>query len=88
MLWDEAVEEYGSELAAAQWVLPPGLSSHVTGRAVDVGPAEGAAWLAEHGSRWGLCQVYANEPWHFERVTRNKGQCPQMLTDASVLFED
>ena len=88
ILWEEALEEHGSRAEAARWVLPPEVSSHVTGKAVDVGPAQGAAWLGEHGSRWGLCQVYANEPWHFERVTRNKGECPAMLPDASVLLED
>ena len=24
------------------------------------------AWLSEHGAAYGLCQVYRNEPWHYE----------------------
>ncbi len=87
VLWDEALDQYGSEQEAARWVLPPELSAHVQGLAVDVGPATGAAWLAEHGARWGLCQIFANEPWHFERATKNKGTCPELLPDASVLLD-
>jgi len=87
VLWAEALDTYGSAAEAARWVLPPERSTHVQGLAVDVGPADGAAWLGEHGSRWGLCQVYANEPWHFERVTANKGTCPAELPDASVLLD-
>jgi D-alanyl-D-alanine carboxypeptidase len=60
-------------------VLPPEESEHVTGRAVDVGPEAGIAWLREHGVRFGLCQRYANEPWHFERLAGAKGSaCPPM----------
>ena len=53
------------------------------GDGVDVGPADGAAWLGEHGARWGLCQVYANEPWHFEALVEPGGTCPDLLTDVS-----
>ena len=86
-LWSDALEEYGGETEAARWVLPPELSAHVQGRAVDVGPTEGAYWLIQHGARWGLCQVFANEPWHFERLTENRGTCPELVADASVLFD-
>ena len=86
-LWEDALEQYGSREAAARWVLPPEVSAHVKGRALDVGPMEGAAWLGEHGRRWGLCQVYANEPWHFE-LTGVDGSCPELLPDASVLLVD
>ena len=24
------------------------------------------AWLSEHGAAYGLCQIYGNEPWHYE----------------------
>ena len=78
-LFGEAVAKYGSPEAARQWVLPPDESAHVTGRAVDVGPAEGAAWLAANGEDLGLCQRYANEPWHFERLAGALGsECPPM----------
>lgn len=87
-LWRAALDEHGSTVEASRWVLPPELSAHVQGLAVDVGPHEGAAWLGEHGARWGLCQVFANEPWHFERLTSKNGTCPALLPDASVLLDE
>jgi len=79
VLFDEAVATYGSAEQARRWVLPPQESEHVRGGAVDVGPASGAAWLHLHGVRFGLCQRYANEPWHFERLAGAKGSsCPAM----------
>lgn len=33
---------------------------------VDIGPYDAAEWLAAYGARFGLCRVYANEPWHYE----------------------
>lgn len=78
-LYDAAVEKYGSAAKARRWVLPPGESAHVQGVAVDVGPRASAAWLEEHGVRFGLCRRYANEPWHFELLAPHKGQpCPAM----------
>lgn len=75
----EAIEKHGSVERARQWVLPPEESEHVTGRAVDVGPEAAAAWLRSHGVRFGLCQRYANEPWHFERLAGAKGSaCPPL----------
>ena len=62
----DAVAKYGSEKAAARWVASPGRSSHVSGDAVDIGPARATAWLARHGARYRLCQIYRNEPWHYE----------------------
>jgi zinc D-Ala-D-Ala carboxypeptidase len=41
-------------------------SAHVSGDAVDVEPFDATAWLSEHGAEYGLCQVYGNEPWHYE----------------------
>jgi hypothetical protein len=66
-LFREAVRKYGSEAEAARWVARAGTSAHVTGDAVDVGPAGAATWLSAHGAAYGLCRIYANEPWHFER---------------------
>jgi hypothetical protein len=63
----EAVAKYGSEAEAARWVATPDTSAHVSGDAVDIGPAEAAAWLSAHGAAYELCQVYGNEPWHYER---------------------
>jgi zinc D-Ala-D-Ala carboxypeptidase len=78
----EAVLKYGSEEAAARWVAAPNTSAHVSGDAVDIGPAGAAAWLSEHGAAYGLCQIYANEPWHYE-LRREAGEhgCPSMYAD-------
>ena len=62
----EAVSKYGSEAEAARWVATPNTSAHVSGDAVDIGPSGAAAWLSEHGAAYGLCQIYGNEPWHYE----------------------
>jgi LAS superfamily LD-carboxypeptidase LdcB len=79
LLYEEAIEKYGSAEAARQWVLPPAESAHVRGEAVDVGPAAGARWLEENGSRFGLCRRYANETWHFELLAPRKGSsCPSL----------
>ncbi len=65
-LLDEAVSTYGSTQAASRWVATPSTSPHVSGDAVDIGPSDAATWLAERGVGYGLCQIYRNEPWHFE----------------------
>jgi len=81
-LFDEAVAEHGSEAAAAAWVARPGTSVHEAGQAVDVGPWAAIDWLAQHGAAYGLCQVYANEPWHFELVpTAVTHGCPPGYDD-------
>ena len=51
---------------AARWVATADTSPHVQGDAIDVGPWAATSWLSEHGAAYGLCQVYANEPWHYE----------------------
>ena len=83
-LLDEAVSKYGSEAEAARWVATPETSAHVSGDAVDIGPSRAAAWLSEHGAAYGLCQVYANEPWHYElRADADRRGCPAMYPDAA-----
>jgi hypothetical protein len=78
----EAVAKYGSEAEAARWVATPTTSAHVSGDAVDIGPAAAAAWLAAHGAGHGLCQIYGNEPWHFElRPDAISEGCPPMYAD-------
>ena len=62
----EAISEYGSEEEAARWVATADTSPHVSGGAVDIGPSDATAWLSEHGAEYGLCQIYNNEPWHYE----------------------
>jgi D-alanyl-D-alanine carboxypeptidase len=83
-LLDEAVQEYGSAEAAGEFVLPPDRSRHVTGEAVDVGYTDANSWLSQHGDTYGLCQIYANEMWHFELATTPGGECPAQLSDATV----
>ena len=81
-LFDEAVAKYGSEREAARWVATPTTSAHVSGDAVDIGPSGAAAWLSEHGAAYGLCQIYANEAWHFELRPAASGHgCPAMYPD-------
>jgi LAS superfamily LD-carboxypeptidase LdcB len=81
-LFREAVAEYGSAQQAARWVAPPGSSSHEAGQAVDLGPIGATAWLSAHGASYGLCQIYANEPWHYElRLTAITHGCPPMYAD-------
>ena len=80
----EAISQYGSEDEAARWVATPGTSPHVSGDAVDVGPLDARAWLSEHGAAFGLCQIYRNEPWHFElRPSADDLGCPRMYADAA-----
>ena len=42
----EAISKYGSEAEAARWVATPNTSAHVSGDAVDIGPADATAWLS------------------------------------------
>ena len=78
----EAVAEYGSMEEALRWVATPETSAHVSGEAVDIGPPKAAAWLSEHGAAYGLCQIYGNEPWHYElRPDAGDGGCPPMYAD-------
>jgi zinc D-Ala-D-Ala carboxypeptidase len=81
-LLQEAVSEYGSEEEAARWVATAETSPHVSGDAVDVGPSDATAWLSEQGAEYGLCQIYGNEPWHFElRPEALDHGCPAMYAD-------
>jgi D-alanyl-D-alanine carboxypeptidase len=78
----EAVSEYGSEEEAARWVATAETSAHVSGDAVDIGPFDATAWLSEHGAEYGLCQIYSNEPWHYElRPEAIDHGCPTMYAD-------
>jgi zinc D-Ala-D-Ala carboxypeptidase len=81
-LLNEAVSKYGSMEEAERWVATPTTSAHVKGEAIDIGPSNAAAWLSEHGAQYGLCQIYANEPWHFElRPDAIDRGCPAMYAD-------
>ena len=77
-----AISEYGSEAEAARWVGTANTSAHVSGDAVDIGPFDAMAWLSEHGAHYGLCQIYRNEPWHYElRPEAASRRCPRMYAD-------
>lgn len=82
-LFDEAVQQYGSADIARQYVASPDVSNHVVGKAVDVGPTAADTWLAHNGTRFGLCQTYANEVWHFELAADEFGNCPPMKPNAA-----
>jgi zinc D-Ala-D-Ala carboxypeptidase len=78
----EAVSEYGSEEEAARWVATAETSAHVSGDAVDIGSSDATAWLSDHGAAYGLCQIYSNEPWHYElRPEAIDHGCPPRYAD-------
>jgi D-alanyl-D-alanine carboxypeptidase len=81
-LLHEAVSKYGSEEEAARWVATADTSPHVSGDAVDLGHVDATAWLSEYGAKYGLCQIYSNEPWHYElRPEAIDHGCPPMYAD-------
>jgi D-alanyl-D-alanine carboxypeptidase len=78
----EAVSKYGSEEEAARWVATAATSPHVSGDAVDIGHSDATAWLSKHGAEYGLCQIYRNEPWHYElRPKAVSDGCPSMYAN-------
>jgi hypothetical protein len=78
----EAVAKYGSAQEAARWVSTPADSQHVSGHAVDLGPTATTTWLSKHGAAYGLCQIYRNEPWHYElRPDAVDDGCPAPYAD-------
>jgi zinc D-Ala-D-Ala carboxypeptidase len=83
-LLDAAIAQYGTVAEARRWVNTPEKSTHVTGKAVDIGPTAADLWLRQHGNRYGLCQIYANEMWHYELATEPSGICPRPTPDASA----
>ncbi|NYH00735.1 hypothetical protein BJ979_003360 [Schumannella luteola] len=82
-LFDKAVRHYGSETEARRWVASPHDSAHVSGSAVDVGPWETTLWMQSHAEQFGLCQIYANELWHYELRSRYGDTCPALREDAA-----
>ena len=81
-LFREAVSKYGSEKEAAKWVATPNTSAHVSGDAIDIGPFDASRWLSKRGAKYGLCQIYRNEPWHYELRPEAIDQgCPPMYAD-------
>ena len=82
-LFDDAVRTYGSVEGAKEFVASPEVSKHVVGEAVDIAPVEADKWLIRNGPRFGLCQIYANEIWHFELATDEHGVCPPLKPNAA-----
>lgn len=81
-LLNRAIAKYGSEAIAARWVATVEESAHVSGDAIDIGPADAAAWLSRNGAKYGLCRIYRNEPWHYElRPEAVSRGCPRMYAD-------
>jgi hypothetical protein len=81
-LLDQAISTYGSEEKAARWVATPNTSAHVSGDAVDIGHLDATSWLSKNGAKYGLCQIYRNEPWHYELRPDAIGHgCPPMYAD-------
>ena len=81
-LLEQAVSTYGSRAAAARWVATPATSPHVSGDAVDIQESDATVWLSEYGAEYGLCQIFRNEPWHYElRPDAVDHGCPAQYTD-------
>lgn len=55
-----------------------------TCRSRRAGPVEADNWLIRNGSRFGLCQIYANEIWHFELAADENGTCPSLRPNGRV----
>ena len=67
---------------AARWVATPETSAHVSGDAVDIGPVRCRGVAVRHGAEYGLCQIYGNEPWHYElRPEAVDHGCPPTYAD-------
>lgn len=82
-LFDNGVITFGSVEAAREFVASPEKSKHITGEAVDIGPVEADKWLIANGRKFGLCQIYANEIWHFELAAVD-GRCPPLKPNAAA----
>ncbi|WP_020664857.1 M15 family metallopeptidase [Amycolatopsis benzoatilytica] len=82
-LLDEGIEKYGSVEKARRYVSTPEESKHVSGKAVDIGPTRADDWLIRYGEKYGLCQVYSNEMWHFELLIAPGGKCPPLRANAA-----
>lgn len=86
LLFSRAMKKYGSYETAIKWVLPPEISHHPMGLAIDVNyPSDpkGAAWLELNGAKFGLCRIFANEWWHFESPIAPGGTCPALISNAA-----
>lgn len=84
-LLSDAVRDYGTLEEARRWVSTPETSLHVSGDAIDIAGFDAPYWLSQHGAAYGLCQIYANERWHFElRPDAATQGCPEQYLDPSA----
>lgn len=92
-LFQQEIKETGSRKKAMKEVLPPKVSMHPWGLAIDVmrftqTDRKRAKWLQKNGYKWGLCRRYDNEFWHFEPRTTPGSPCPPRQPDAlSAYYE-
>lgn len=78
-LWASALERYGSEAEARQWVAPPGRSNHggaEGGHAVDLSYGNDAAreWVHANAAQHGLHFPMSWENWHIEPTADDGGR--------------
>lgn len=68
VLWEAALQKYGSPALARQHVAPPGGSYHNKGMAADLGYSSPAALAQAHATagQYGLTFPLGNENWHVE----------------------
>ena len=70
-----------------EYIVPCGIADKpVTSLAeegIDVGGPAADQWLIANGPRFGLCQIYANEIWHFELASDYGGVCPPLRPNAA-----
>lgn len=64
VLWNQALQKYGSASAARKWVAPPGSSMHNKGLAADLCNVPGGA--RGDAASFGLTFRMGHEPWHIE----------------------
>ena len=46
---------------------------------MDVAPVDADNWLIRNGAQFGLCQIYANELWHFELAADQQAEVDRVL---------
>lgn len=67
VLFDAAVQKYGSASAAGKWVAPPGRSAHGKGTAADLQMTPAAkSWIHANAGKYGLSFPMSWEPWHIQ----------------------
>jgi hypothetical protein len=58
-------------------------SKHGPGQAVDIGELDAGYWQIVNGPRFGLCQIYADEPCLFQPAAAAAGLYPPLLASAA-----